>query len=358
MKKVLILAGGESAEHEVSIRSAKNVIAALDDKKFQPIIIGISKAGYWYHVPASLFQEVNTIDDDIYDAANLKRTKEGVVFYTSSISERIDIAFPVLHGPNGEDGTIQGYFRMLKLPFVGCDVLSSSVGMNKIMTKKVLSDAHIHVVPYEVMDTAHPKSFDFISRKLGVPFFLKAALMGSSVGVHKVKNEEDFKAAVADAIQYGNEILLEQAIAAREIECAVIGNYYPTASTLGEVRPTGKHDFYSYEAKYMDPDGAELILPAQLPDDVIAKIKKMALDTFYALNCQGMARVDFFYDAGSHQIYVNEINTIPGFTQISMYPKLLQYDGYSYTDIITKLIDLGFEHYQNAMEKMSSLKAA
>ncbi len=304
---IAILFGGKSAEHEVSLRSAKNVVDALDRKKYQPILIKINKTGPW--------------------------------FFPKS-RRKIDVVFPILHGPFGEDGTVQGLLKLAGLPFVGSSVLGSAVGMDKDVMKRLLRDAGIPIGKFLVLWEDGRPNYQEIVEKLGSPFFIKPANLGSSVGVHKVKNENEFKTAITDAFQYDRKVLAEEFIDGREIECAVLGNDHPKASVPGEV--VVKDEFYSYEAKYLDENGASLEIPAKLPSEIVKQIQNLALKTFQTLSAEGLARVDFFLKKND-EVLVNEINTMPGFTSISMYPKLWEASGIGYTELIDRLIQLALE---------------
>ncbi len=352
--KVGIIFGGKSAEHEVALQSAKNVINALDRKKYDPILIGIDKNGKW-HLHQSAHYLLNEHDPKLI-ALNLLDTKEVVSVPTHENNQLIaiedgqkyghlDVVFPVLHGTFGEDGTIQGLLKLLDIPFVGAGVLGSAVGMDKDVMKRLLRDARIPIPKFISINRSQraQNGFETIVNELGLPFFIKPANSGSSVGIHKVHNLAEFEPAANDAFTYDNKILAEEYIQGREIECAVLGNYEPIASLPGEVIPT--HEFYSYEAKYIDEKGANLEIPARLPKHLVKKVQEMAIQTFQALCCQGMARVDFFLKP-NEELLVNEINTIPGFTRISMYPKLWDISGIPYSELIDRLIQLALDRYQ------------
>lgn len=308
--RVGIIFGGKSAEHDVSVQSAKNIITAIDAKKYVVVPIKIDRGGKRYvKIPWKSF----------------------------------DVAFPVLHGPDGEDGTMQGLLKLANVPFVGPSVLGSAVGMDKDVAKRLLRDAGIPVAPFLTIRVKEKlPSFSHVVRTFDLPFFIKPANLGSSVGVHKVKNKKQFASALADAFRYDTKILIEKYIRGREIECAILGNEHPIASVLGEITP--HYEFYSYEAKYLDPDGAGLTIPAKLPKGVAKKIQQLAVKTFKTLSCEGMGRVDFFVTK-DYRIFVNEINTIPGFTKISMYPKLWEASGISYSKLIDQLIQLALERF-------------
>ena len=254
------------------------------------------------------------------------------------------MVFPVLHGPFGEDGALQGLLKMADIPFVGAGVLGSAVGMDKVIMKRLLRDAHIPIaafIPLRFNETI--PEYSSIAAELGEPFFVKPANLGSSVGVSKIHNASEYKQAVSRAFEYDNKILFEENITGREIECSVLGNDEPVASLPGEIIP--RHEFYSYDAKYIDEQGAALEIPARLPDGTIAGIQKLSVAVFQALSCEGMARVDFFL-RGDSEIIVNEINTIPGFTSISMYPRLWNASGIPYVELIDRLIQLAIERFE------------
>jgi D-alanine-D-alanine ligase len=257
----------------------------------------------------------------------------------------LDVIFPVLHGPFGEDGTVQGLLKLANIAFVGAGVLGSAVGMDKDVMKRLLRDAGIPIARFIAVSRYSSKQtgFDDVRGRLGLPLFVKPANLGSSVGIHKVSHRNQFERAVRDAFNYDNKILVEECINGREIECSVLGNDKPIASVPGEILP--RHEFYSYEAKYLDENGAVLEIPAKLLPDTAERIRQLAIQTFSVLCCEGMARVDFFLRNGK-EIIVNEINTIPGFTRISQYPKLWEATGISYTELIDRLIQLAIERFE------------
>lgn len=358
-KKVAIIFGGKSAEHEVSLRSAKNVAAALDLNSYEPLIIGISKQGTWYQFPnTQVFNEITALVDQKVpkqaDPVTLicHQGQPRLFSLESKKISVVDIAFPVLHGTFGEDGCIQGHFKMMNLPFVGCGVLGSAIGMDKELMKRLLANAQIPSAPYQVLYSHQKITYSELDKKLGSPFFIKPANAGSSVGVHKIKSEQDFITKIKDAFLYDHKVLAEQAIVGREIECSVMGlNHQPKASVAGEVIPS--HEFYSYEAKYLDENGAAIKIPAELNPDVLKKIQEMACRTFQVLNCDGLTRVDFFLKS-NNEILINEVNTIPGFTQISMYPKMWEASGLGYSKLVSELIELGFAKYQSDQSLITS----
>ncbi len=360
MKKlrVGIIFGGKSAEHEVSVRSARNVYDALDKSKFEPILIGIDPIGRGLSADTQkLLNAPADATDRRVDSAEGKAVvlaPEGggeLAPMDPSDTAAIDVAFPILHGPFGEDGTVQGFLRLAGVPFVGPGVLGSAVGMDKDIMKRLLRDAGIPVGPYRVMRRGEDMPDDLV-KELGLPLFIKPANLGSSVGISKVSEEAELAAAIEKALLYDNKILIEQAIKGREFECSVLGNEHPEASVVGEVLPT--HDFYSYEAKYLDEHGAAISIPADIPKESSDAIRAIAVKTFRALECEGLSRVDVFLTPEG-DVVVNEINTLPGFTSISMYPKLWEASGLSYTDLITKLIDLAIERHRRDSQLKSTV---
>ncbi|KKW18231.1 MAG: D-alanine-D-alanine ligase [Parcubacteria group bacterium GW2011_GWB1_50_9] len=344
-----ILFGGKSAEHEVSLYDA------LDKEKYEPVLIGIDKRGKWLLEDRSRFllESGNVGQEEKGELVALVPQSDGAVTNLERPGERekIDVVFPVLHGTFGEDGTVQGLLKLANIPFVGAGVLGSAVGMDKDVMKRILRDAGIPIAKFKVFRGNDEISFDAVSEDLGVPLFIKPANLGSSVGVHKTRTEEEFRAALRDAFTYDRKILVEEYIKGREIECSVLGNEEPIASLPGEVIP--KHEFYSYEAKYIDEDGAALEIPAKLPEETIKRVQDLAARAFKALECEGMARVDFFLKENG-DLFVNEINTIPGFTSISMYPKLWEASGVSYSELVDRLIMLAIERFK----KESRLKTS
>lgn len=355
---VAILFGGKSAEHEVSLQSAKNVYAYIDKKKFTPILIGISKNGEWLLENDSQF----LLNEKNPKLIALNKTGESVALIPQSngaitnlsnplVKKSIDVVFPVLHGPFGEDGTVQGLLKLANIPFVGPSVLGSAVGMDKDVMKRLLRDAGIPIADFIVLKKGESQSFTDVTKKLGLPLFIKPANLGSSVGVSKVTNEKEYTKAIEEAFLFDRKIIIEEFVDGREIECAVLGNDHPQASIPGEV--TSTHDFYSYEAKYIDENGATVMIPASITDKEKKKIQEMAIKTFTTLCCEGLGRVDSFLTKNG-KVLVNEINTIPGFTAISMYPKLWQASGISYTDLITKLIELAVSRFNEEKKLQTS----
>jgi D-alanine-D-alanine ligase len=351
--RVVVLFGGKSAEHEVSLQSAKNVAEALDKSKYDVHLVGIDKQGRWHlDNPAALLSGVNPalkkLNAASGDSLALVPGREKGPIVPADGGEAlgaIDVVFPVLHGPHGEDGTVQGLLKLADLPFVGPGVLGSAVSMDKDVAKRLMRDAGIPVANFMTFDRVKRSdiNFDQVRDTLGLPVFIKPANLGSSVGIHKASDRAEFEHGVADALRFDSKILIEEAITGREVECAVLGNETPIASVPGEVKPKG--EFYTYEAKYVDENGAVLEIPAKVSPETAGQIQDLALKTFRALGCEGMARIDFFLrpDGG---LLVSEVNTIPGFTNISMYPKLWEASGVPYKELLDRLIQLAIERFQ------------
>ena len=351
-QRVGVLFGGCSGEHEVSIRSAQAIAGALTRgqnlDKYEVIPVYIDKVGAWH-----LDAEAGPILQSGVPLA--------VVSAQSAIAQRlpgiqhledIDIWFPVLHGPNGEDGTIQGLLTLMQVPFVGSGVLGSALGMDKLAMKTAFAQAGLPQVKYVGVTRAEvwsnpcvfPKLCDRIEATLGYPAFVKPANLGSSVGITKVKTRTDLETALDNAASYDRRIIVEAGVKAREVECAVLGNDLSKASVIGEIVFTS--DFYDYETKYTQ-GRADLIIPADLPEAVTRQIQEMAIQAFQAVDAAGLARVDFFYEEATGAIYINEINTLPGFTQTSMYPLLWQASGVSFENLVDQLVQLGWERTQS-----------
>jgi len=362
--KVGILFGGKSGEHEVSIVSAMSVYNALDKQKYDVTMIGIDPDGRWL-LPDQTKLLMQRENPRLIKLNQEKATVSLLPYHSSQqlipIEARagltgLDVIFPVLHGTNGEDGTIQGLLELAQIPFVGCGVLGSAICMDKEVARTLMATAGIPVVETVVANDEEWQSnpnalLDRVEKKLGYPYFVKPANAGSSVGVHKVKNRNEAKEFIGDSFLFDLKVLFEQSVDAREIECSVLGNAKPRASILGEIVP--KHEFYSYEAKYMDENGAELCIPAKdLNPQLTEKIQNFAIRAFEVLQCRGMARVDFFLDRKTGALYLNELNTIPGFTSISMYPKLWEASGLPYPKLLDELIRLAIEYH----EKKARLK--
>lgn len=357
-QNVLLLCGGQSSEHEVSLNSARNVLNAIDRTKYSPTLLVLSKdSGSWFHVTDfNLFSTLTTAVDTHFNLDQrvfLTKTQNGTLLQnnTLSLGQMVDVVLPILHGKYGEDGCLQGMCRMLNLPFVGPAVAASATCMDKDFTKRILHSAGVPIGPYRTLYKGETlPSFLEITQELGLPFFIKPANTGSSVGVYKIKSEADFQKYLPIVFAYDHKIVLETFIKGREIECAVLGNESPIASGLGEIKPT--LDFYSYEAKYIDPNGAHLFIPADVPTHIAEKIQNYALQAYKVMGCEGMSRIDFFL-TDTQEIYLNELNTIPGFTNISMYPKLFEQMGISYEALITRLIELALSAH-TAWENLST----
>lgn len=350
MKVVGILYGGKTGEHEVSCRSAASVVANLDRALYEPLLIGIDGEGTWY------LQESTALE---VASLGLERREERIVsavpgrgLATPGGALHVDFVFPVLHGTFGEDGTVQGLLEVVELPYAGAGVLGSALGMDKIFAKHLWERAGLPVVPYfEVTRqtlNAGASSVNEISeragREFGFPVFVKPVCAGSSVGVSKVEGPQELRAALELALHFDTRAMVERSMRGKEVECSVIGNSSPRAFTPGEVDST--HAFYDYEAKYVDPDGAALIVPARLPEEKLTEVRRLAAAAYRACGVTGMARVDFFVDGKSGALYLNEINTIPGFTNISMFSRMCEAEGISYTRLLTMVIELGFEQFQ------------
>lgn len=359
--RVAILFGGQSAEHEISLISARNIAAAMDRKKYEIVAIGIDKRGRWFiDEGARLLRESPPSRVEFRDGSKAAAVLPGstatpmIRLAPHRALGRVDVVFPVLHGPFGEDGTVQGLLKLANLPFVGAGVLGSAVGMDKDVMKRLLREAKIPIPKFLVSKRSESGRINYASvkRALGLPLFVKPANLGSSVGISKVTTEKELGRALKEAFRYDNKVLLEECILGREIECSILGNEKPVASLPGEI--ITRHDFYSYDAKYLDDKGAQLIIPARLPKQVVTRIQKLALEAFKVLCCEGMGRVDFFL-RGRSEIIVNEINTIPGFTKISMYPKLWQASGISYSRLIDRLIRLALERFRREKNLRTSV---
>lgn len=364
MKKTVvgILFGGKSAEHEISLLSAKNVYEAIDRTRFEPVLIGIDKTGRWFLEDRQKFllnpdnPSLVCLNPDGKPVALQPAETRSLLSAdreNSFSSLNVDIVFPILHGPFGEDGTIQGFLKLADIPFVGPGVLGSAAGMDKDVMKRLLRDAQIPIGKF-ITVRSHEKIplFAEVQTALGSPFFIKPANMGSSVGIGKVRDENGYDIAVKDAFQYDTKIIIEENISGREIECAVLGNEEPSASVPGEIIPS--HEFYSYDAKYLDAQGAALEIPAKIDAETTRRIQTLAVKVFQTLCCEGLSRVDFFLKENG-EIIVNEINTMPGFTKISMYPKMWESSGISYTDLITRLIELAAARFEKERKLITSV---
>lgn len=364
--RVAVLYGGRSAEHEVSLQSASNVIQYLDPELFEIIPIGIDKQGNWFlgkDVFAKSLEHKKV--PQLHDTISTWFTPEWVgkpvtkhqikeLIASQTMERSFDVVFPVVHGSLCEDGTLQGLLELADLPYVGCGVLSSAMGMDKDISKRLALHAGINVAPFVVIKREqweqHAADFSrLVDEKLSYPVFVKPANTGSSIGITKVKEAEHLAAAVMEAFKFDNKIIIEKGLNVHELEIAVLESLEPNAdpivSVVGEIKPS--HEFYSYDAKYVDDKGAELLIPAPVNDTVKAQAQRVAKEIFKVLECEGMARVDLFLNKDTQQIFFNEINTIPGFTQISMYPKLMGASGISYSALLTHLVQLAMKRHKN-----------
>lgn len=346
--KIAVMFGGRSGEHEVSLVSANSVINALNPEKYDIVKIGITKHGNWVmNVETS---QMAKFDEDV-NASDIKLNE--------LIALKPDVVFPVMHGTFCEDGTLQGMLETANLPYVGCGVMASAVGMDKTVAKRLFNDAGINIVPYiEIKRREYQKDkngiINEIESKIGYPCFIKPVNSGSSVGISKAKNKNELQAAIDEASKFDRKILIEKAISGREIEVSVLGNDSPKASLPGEIIPC--NEFYDYSAKYID-DKSGLDIPAKLPEKIREDIRETAVKAYKTIDCAGMARVDFFLEKETNKIYLNEINTIPGFTSISMYPKLWEATGVSYPQLLDELIELAIERFDDKQTSLSGIEA-
>ncbi len=358
--RIAVLFGGRSAEHEVSVVSARSVIDALDPARFEAVPIGIDRQGGWHRLaePPTLVAgsgALPRVGDDAGSTVEFDTTGEAALVAGDGSREPIDVVFPILHGPFGEDGTVQGMLELAGIAYVGAGVLASALGMDKAMQKVVLSAAGLPIAPHVVVRERDwiddSEAVEAGAEHLGYPLFAKPSALGSSVGITKVKEPAALAAALDEAFRYGPKAVIERSIeGAREIECGVLGNDDPVASVAGEIRPQA--EFYDYEAKYLD-DSTSLIIPADLPDGVQEEVQRLAVAAFRAIDCEGMARVDFFL-RGADELIVNEVNTIPGFTQVSMYPKLWEASGLSYASLVDRLVELAVERLEREAKRSGS----
>ncbi len=344
---VALLTGGVSPEHEVSLNSARNIYNAINKGKYHVEVIGVARNGTWRHLPVDVFQKAQSIEGQEGKGLVLNPGNRQVIAYKSGeeLFPKIDVVFNIIHGPFGEDGTLQGLLAVLDLPFVGADTLGSSVGMDKDFSKRILRDAGILVAPWVTLLKHEKPNIKEIVEELGFPLFVKPANMGSSVGVSKAENEKELIAAIGLAFKFDIKILVEQGMSGREIETAVLGNMNDlSVSGVGEI--VMESGFYDYESKYISPDAAKVVIPAKgIGERALKNIQLTALKAFKALGLEGLSRMDVFLE-NDDEVYVNEPNTLPGFTNISMYPKLWEAGGLNYTDLIDKLLHLGIERHK------------
>jgi D-alanine-D-alanine ligase len=356
-RRIAVVFGGRSAEHEVSVVSAGSVLKALDPERYEVVMIGIDKRGIWHELAAlpapSRGRALPSVSVGTGSTVAMSR-KPGDHALVADDGSRIefDVVFPILHGPYGEDGTIQGMLELAGVPYVGAGVLASALGMDKAIQRVLFAAAGLPVVACEVI---HEREWEagreeVLARAsaLGLPLFVKPATLGSSVGISKVKAEDELPAAIEEALSFARKALVEvSAEGAREIECSVLGNDEPVASIPGEIIPSA--EWYDYRAKYLD-EGTTLQIPARLPHEIVELIRDMAIRAFRAIDGSGMARVDFFYREPD-EVIVNEINTIPGFTAVSMYPKMWEAAGISYPELIDRLVELAIERHEKERKR-------
>lgn len=346
-KQLAILFGGKSAEHEISLLSAKNILNAIDRNKYDVFPVGISRSGEWYLQDDHAQLEDLSINADKSRQVSLVNDAGKALLsfvHRQQTPLAIDVTFPVLHGPYGEDGTIQGLLKLADIPFVGSDVIGHAVAMDKDVCKRLLAQAGLPITAHLVF---HQHQFDLtclekIVQTLGFPCFVKPANMGSSVGISKAIDAASLQTAIDLAFEYDHKILVEQGLAIRDLECAVLGNNPYRATLPCEIIP--EQEFYDYNAKYVD-DNTQYILPAKLSKETIEEIQQLSMQACEALSCQGFARVDLFL-TDNNEVYVNEVNTIPGFTEISMFPRMWEHSGLNYADLLEKLIDLAMLRFE------------
>jgi D-alanine-D-alanine ligase len=361
--RIGVIFGGKSAEHDVSLRSALTIMGALDPARFEVVPIGITRSGRWitggdpmqaltaaspmFHLGEGEDSSVETLDDDATLALVDRAGATATAGVPLGVTESVDIFFPALHGPMGEDGTLQGLLELAGVPYVGSGVLGSAVAMDKAITKTILDQVGLPQLPWRLVNRRdwrdrQEETAAWIEESLGYPCFVKPANMGSSVGVSKVHHAGELADAMNLAAQFDRRIVVEQGVNARELELSVLGNDEPIASVAGEVRPAG--EFYDYNAKYIE-DSAELVIPAHIDSDLLAYLQTAAIDAFTALDLAGLARVDFFVERDTDRVFINEVNTLPGFTSISMYPMLWEATGVPLGELVERLVQLALERH-------------
>ncbi len=342
-KQVGILYGGRSVEHDISLRSAKNILQNIDREQFTVHLLAIDKDGCWYS-GADLDQPMHSGTPLL-----LKLDARKPYFAAGDQQIRPDVIFPVLHGTDGEDGSVQGLLQTMNIAYVGSGVLGSAAAMDKLLTKRVLRSAGLPVAAFAACTYNQQKQLSFrqLAADLGLPFVIKPVSLGSSVGVSVIHREEEFAGAVKEAFNYDQTVLFEEHIDGREVECALLGNDKPVVSVAGEIILAKKYEFYSFTAKYEDPDSATLTIPADMPEAIHEKVKELSLQAYTLLNCQDLARVDLFVKANG-EVLINEINTIPGFTNISMYPALIRHAGIGYQELISRLLEMALERHRQS----------
>lgn len=356
---IAVIFGGKSAEFEVSLASATNIINALDREKYAPVLIGIDKQGEWFFNPSYPSADVDLSGNDYFAGAE-RAYLSGRADVASRRSNRVlahfDAAFPIVHGTYGEDGTLQGVLKAIDVPYVGPDVLGSAIAMDKAIAKTLFAAAGIPVAKSYTLykhDARRP-AFGEAAEALKLPLFVKPANAGSSVGVSRVSTEEEYRAALDEAFKYDNKILVEESVIGKELECAVLGNEEKKASPVGEI--VAAADFYSYDAKYINSAGASLRIPADIDAGTSERVRRLAVRACHAIHCEGLSRVDFLLSREGHLV-LNEINTLPGFTSISMYPKLWEYAGLPEKELITRLISLAVQRHERDGKLSVDLKA-
>jgi D-alanine-D-alanine ligase len=352
MKHCLIFFGGSSPEHDISILSARNVVDALDAALFLPILVWIAPSGHWYFLEKNHLNNLHSSHDEWLKRplCYVRKIGDQCFLYVDEhdFCLHIDVAFPLIHGATGEDGVIQGFLELMGICYVGSGVAASALCMDKDLMKKILMHHHIPCLAYECVEDLSPSYAQLCDKLKTHTLFIKPASLGSSIGISKATNPQEYDQSIRHALSYGKKAIVEPALSHfRELECAVMGNDRPKACPiLGEIMVGGGGDPYSYDAKYVSNDAASLVVPARVSDDILNDMLSVAVQAFCFLGCRSMARVDFFL-VDDQKIYVNEINTIPGFTNISMYPKLWQTSGMRYSDLITNLIQLAIETKKN-----------
>lgn len=346
-----IIFGGKSAEHEISLISAKNIINAANKNKYNIYPIGINKNGEFFAYSGNDYildykdvKKVRLNTNGVPVTFSFGQNKELIGILDKNLKFKLDVIFPVLHGTYGEDGTIQGLFEIANIPYVGASVSGSAIGMDKEIAKRILEKSGVKIAKFLPFNISEKEkiSFSQLASQLRLPFFVKPAKAGSSVGIYKIKDKKNFSEKVNNAFKFSNKIIFEETIVGREIECSILGNENPIASLPGEVIPS--YEFYSYEAKYLIKNGAKFKIPVKLTDKSIKNIQEVSIKIYKLLNCEGMARVDGFLTENDEYVF-NEINTIPGFTAISMYPKLWDVSGISMVDLIDRLIQFAIERF-------------
>jgi D-alanine-D-alanine ligase len=357
--RVGIVFGGRSGEHEVSLTSAKGILNAIDKDKYEVIPIGVTKEGYWLaggDIHQRLLEAAagHPVIEDCQ--AKIETSPENALALPISDTGPLDVIFPVLHGPFGEDGTVQGFLELAGVPYVGAGVTASAVGMDKAICKRIFQAHGLPVAPYQAFlrhrwQTDPEAVIATCEASFSYPMFVKPANLGSSVGVHKARNGVELRRSLADATQYDRKVIVEQGLEAREIEVSVLGNDEPIASLPGEIIPS--REFYSYAAKYID-NSSELLIPAPLSQAQVETVQQLAITAFKAIDCAGLARCDFLLEKKSGKFFINELNTMPGFTPISMYPKLWEASGLSYRELINRLIELAIERYKDKQQSKTT----